>query len=105
MNYKFYMIKYYCRLSATLISKTIQFFHSEFGVEIPDEEKAKSMMAKLDAMNKDMFDEYVDGNGDGSATLDEIEMVSSNSDTRNIFRKWLDKNFDHVFREVIACSV
>ena len=51
------------------------------------------MMAKLDAMNKDMFDEYVDGNGDGSATLDEIEMVSNNSDTRKIFPKWLDKRF------------
>ena len=38
-------------------------------------------MAKLDAMNKDMFDEYVDGNGDGSATLDEIEMVSNNSES------------------------
>ena len=34
------------------------------------------MMEKLDAMNKDMFDEYVDGNGDGSATIQEIEMVS-----------------------------
>ena len=33
-------------------------------------------MEKLDAMNKDMFDEYVDGNGDGSATIQEIEMVS-----------------------------
>ena len=105
MNYKFYMFKYYCILSATLLSKTIKFFHSEFGVEIPDEEKAKSMMAKLDAMNKDMFDEYVDGNGDGSATLDEIEMVSDNSDSRKIFPKWLNNNFDHVFREVTACSV
>ena len=37
------------------------------------------MMEKLDAMNKDMFDKYVDGNGDGSATLQEIEMVSLNS--------------------------
>ena len=37
------------------------------------------MMEKLDAMNKDMFDAYVDGNGDGSATLQEIEMVSLNS--------------------------
>ena len=42
-------------------------------------------MEKLDAMNKDMFDAYVDGNGDGSATLQEIEMVSLNSYT-NIFQ-------------------
>ena len=34
-------------------------------------------MEKFDAMNKDMFDEYVDGNGDGSATIEEIEMVST----------------------------
>ena len=39
-------------------------------------------MDKLDAMNKDMFDEYVDGNGDGSATIEEIEMVSMNFNAR-----------------------
>ena len=39
-------------------------------------------MDKLDAMNKDMFDEYVDGNGDGSATIEEIEMVSMNFNVR-----------------------
>ena len=40
-------------------------------------------MDKLDAMNKDMFDEYVDGNSDGSATLEEIEMVSIISHYKN----------------------
>ncbi len=57
-------------------SISILFFLSEFGFEIPDEEKAKTMMDKFNAMNKDMFDEYVDGNSDGSATIEEIEMVS-----------------------------
>ena len=68
--------------------KISKFFHSEFGFEIEDEEKAKTMMEKLDAMNKDMFDAYVDGNGDGSATLQEIEMVSLNSYPKNfpVFR-------------------
>ena len=41
------------------------------------------MMEKFDAMNKDMFDEYVDGNSDGSATLEEIEMVSIISHYKN----------------------
>ena len=36
------------------------------------------MMEKFDAMNEDMFDKYVDENSDGSATIEEIEMVSTN---------------------------
>ena len=70
-------------------------------------------MDKLDAMNKDMFDEYVDGNGDGSATIEEIEMVSMNFNARALPKMALQKLssfydeafFDHVFREDIACSV
>ena len=69
----------------------VTFLHSEFGFEIPDEEKAKTMMDKLDAMNKDMFDEYVDGNGDGSATIEEIEMVSMNFNARALLKIILAK--------------
>ena len=50
-------------------------------------------MDKLDAMNKDMFDEYVDGNGDGSATIEEIEMVSMNFNSRALPKWHLKKLF------------
>ena len=41
-------------------------------------------MEKFDAMNKDMFDEYVDGDSDGSATLEEIEMVIINLHSKRV---------------------
>ena len=50
-------------------------------------------MEKFDAMNKDMFDEYVDGNSDGSATLEEIEMVSIIFHSQNELKKTIKIKF------------
>ena len=58
------------------------------------------MMNKLDAMNEDIFNAYVDGNGDGDATLKEIEMVSiifsskwfTQNGLNKKFREWVKKS-------------
>ena len=48
------------------------------GVDIPDGamDQAKPMMDMIDAMGQQMFNEIIDENGDGAASLEEIEMVS-----------------------------
>ena len=47
------------------------------GVEIPDGamDQAKPFMDMIDAMGQEMFNEIIDENGDGAASLEEIEMV------------------------------
>lgn len=49
---------------------------SSMGIVIPagGMAQAKPMMDMVDAMGKEMFNEIIDENGDGSATLTEIEM-------------------------------
>ena len=48
------------------------------GVDIPEGamDQAKPMMDMIDAMGQQMFNEIIDENGDGAASLEEIEMVS-----------------------------
>ena len=48
------------------------------GVDIPDGamDQAKPMMDMIDAMGQQMFNEIIDENGDGAASLEEIEMVT-----------------------------
>ena len=62
-------------------------------------------MEKFDAMNKDMFDEYVDGDSDGSATLEEIEMVIINFHSKRVenyhkicfLGEMVEKSFKYTF--------
>ena len=64
------------------------------GVDIPDGamDQAKPMMDMIDAMGQQMFNEIIDENGDGAASLEEIEMVS--------YYNWLfaDSNAGQKFR-------
>ena len=48
------------------------------GVDIPEGsmEQAKPFMDMIDAMGEQMFNEIIDENGDGAASLEEIEMVT-----------------------------
>ena len=49
------------------------------GVDIPEGamDQAKPMMDMIDAMGQQMFNEIIDENGDGAASIEEIEMVSN----------------------------
>jgi len=49
---------------------------SKFGITLGDAETSQAMagLAMFDQMGKELFDEIIDANGDGVATLEEIEM-------------------------------
>ena len=51
---------------------------SDMGVDIPEGamDQAKPFMDMIDAMGQQMFNEIIDENGDGAASIEEIEMVS-----------------------------
>ena len=55
----------------------IDWYFRSLGVDIPDGamDQAKPFMDMIDAMGQEMFNEIIDENGDGAASLQEIEMV------------------------------